>query len=159
MTTAQAKPAPEIKVVRNEGPRDRDFKVLINGEHRANFRSRARYSMKGYDYEAADGSAIHVARKHHFRLSDITKADFREIVELTLESIPTRAEIERSLLIDEANREHRKWQDDRSRNAAKLRRDVLREALGYYLTLTNEPTQRAMAEKMLAEVNGPLPLV
>src|SRR5262245_59949246 len=95
---------PTIKFERGSTEKEeRDFRVLVDGEHRATFRSNARWRRAGYDLKTADGENIPIVGAYR----PIAKADFAEIVRKALAKnyIPTRAEIDRVEMIREAERE------------------------------------------------------
>ena len=139
----------------------RDFNVLIDGEHRATFESLKRWGRVGYDLKAVDGNDIYVSRPGHM---PITKADFEDVVRGALAStkggiyvIPTRAATDRVLLIREAEKENAERDRQIAERNRNLRREVTRVSLLRYLHDTYtaaapDAEHRAMAERMLAEL-------
>jgi hypothetical protein len=143
-----------IKIVRAPKPFQRDFHVVIHGEHRATFRSRRRYRQSGYDLEATDGGSIH-SRELRFRIANAVKAEFREIVDLALRDklIPTMAEIERVRTITQAEKEDREHDNAVERHCWQVRREVERAALQFYLEQPHDVEHTRMAETMLKELD------
>jgi hypothetical protein len=140
-----------ITFERDVAPRERDFKVLINGEHRANFRSRRRYSQAGYDLQTADGQECGA---YDYRYMDSVKANFEEIVRKVLPKIPTLAQIERYRLQECAEKENRERDSQIAAHRAQVRRNVLREALSNYPSLgARDAEHLEMAKRMLEEMS------
>lgn len=119
----------EVKFERKKEPKT-DFKVLINGEHRATFRKR--FSRAGYHLEGADGSDI--PHRRHLP-SSVTQADFEVVVRTTIAAgdMPTLAQIERSHLIHQAQVENRAWDQAKTARRTQVRREVLQVALNRYM--------------------------
>jgi hypothetical protein len=138
-----------IKIVRDVFPRERDFKVLIDGEHRASFRSRKRYSQIGYDFEAPDGKPI---ARGNFR--GIVKADFDPIVRKCLAEIPSRTLIDRALMIEQAHKENRERDDAINKRKAEVREQVYRVAMARYLNNPASPEHAKEAAHMFNRVWG-----
>jgi hypothetical protein len=140
-----------ITFERDVAPRERDFKVLINGEHRANFRSRRRYSQAGYDLETAYGQSVGAYDVRHI---DSIKANFEHVIRKLLPKIPTVAQIERYRLQERAEHENRERDRALDNHRAQVRRTVLQAALANYLWGTAADAEhKAMAHRMLQEVN------
>jgi hypothetical protein len=143
---------PEIKIVRDSKPNDRDFRVLINGEHRATFRSRKRYRMIGYDLEAPDGKSIYSKQTHIGR--NYFKPEFAESIRTLLPDIPTRAQIDRSLLIEHAHKENRERNEAIGRHRAQVRREILSVAVARYLDSPASQEHADMAAAILRQFSG-----
>ena len=140
-----------ITFERDVAPRERDFKVLINGEHRATFRSRKRYMQAGYDLQTPYGQDCGA---YNVRYIDSVKANFEEIVRKMLPTLPTVAQIERYRLQERAEQENRERDRERDNHRAQVRRDVLVAALvNYVLETMVDDEHKAMAQRMLDEVN------
>lgn len=144
---------PAITFERYEAPRGQDFKVLINGEHRAAFRSNAKYHMRGYDLDALDGKRITSSRRGGYK---INQGDFEEVVRAHLKEIPTLAEIERAWMIDRAERENRQRDSEIADHKAEVRRKVLCSALEAWLAgcLSINDEEEEAARKLLAQYRG-----
>lgn len=140
----------EVKFVRYDKPRHANFKVLINGEHRAMFEKR--FLRAGYWLKAADGSDI--TGSYHRGCGDfITQADFELVVRSAIAegAVPTLAQIEISRLHAEAWVENRMWDKARDEHRARVRTEVLTVALENYLGQPfGSDEHKAMAERMLA---------
>lgn len=106
-----------------------DYKVLIDGWHRATFRNQAVFHQAGFYLE--DRTGKHLASKFH--MDPITRADFDEVVKRSLAELPTVAEAERWRMIVEAEKDNRAWDDQRERYRASIHRQMLSEALTQYL--------------------------
>jgi hypothetical protein len=122
-----------IKFERDTHPkRERDFHVIIDGEHRATFRSNAPVRA-GYTLQAADGGSINLRRSLY--IDRITQADFAEVVRLALaeRAVPTRTEIDRALLIGQAEIENREWDAAKAAHRSRIRGEVMRAALLLYI--------------------------
>lgn len=145
----------EIKFVRDVEPRQRDFKVFIDNEHRATFLSNQRWGRKGYDLKAADGDNIRYGKMGRYHYSQgIVQADFEAIVREVLADIPTVAEIERTQLIREAEKENEQRKKDAAAHRTRVRRQVLKAALQRYVNDScSAPTSehREMANFLLNE--------
>lgn len=140
-----------ITFERDVAPRERDFKVLINGEHRANFRSRKRWGQAGYDLEGVDGFNCGAYDVRHI---EPIKANFEQIVRKLLSKIPTVAQIKRAAMIEEAWRENQWRKQQRDNHRAQVRRNVLREALSNYPSLgARDAEHLEMAQRMLQEMD------
>lgn len=138
-----------IRFVRDVFPRERDFRVLIDGEHRATFHSRKRFHQIGYDLEGSDGKRIHTRYG-----STLTKAEFRAIVEKHIAEIPTRAQIDRVLMIEQAHRENRERDDAISKHKSQVRNNVYDVAIARYLDNPASPEHADMAAAMLRQHRG-----
>jgi hypothetical protein len=146
---------PTIKIQRASHPNERDYHVLINGEHRATFRSRKRWHRAGYDFQDAYGDSISLRRRF---LEAPTKAEFSQAVldAMHEKTIPTRAEIDRKFLIDQARKDNEEHDRQVSERRAQVRREVLCVALDDYLHApfgTTSAEHKAMAERMLKEAS------
>ena len=140
-------PGPTITFERDVAPRERDFKVLINGEHRANFRSRRRFSQAGYDLETADHQSCGA---YDYRYMDSVKANFEEIIRKMLPKIPTVAQIERYRLQECAEKENRERDSKIAAHRSLVRVEVLEAALINYIVGTAaDDEHKAMARTML----------
>jgi hypothetical protein len=140
-----------ITFERDVAPRERDFKVLINGEHRANFRSRRRYSQAGYDLETAYGQSCGLYDVRHI---DSIQANFETIIRKLLPKLPTVAQIERYRLQERAEQENRERDSQIAAHRAQVRREVLVAALVNYVLETKvDDEHKAMAQRMLEETN------
>lgn len=120
-----------VQFERCQPPRDRHFRVLIGGEHRATF-WRSTYGRIGYQLKAADGGEINPKRRWWGK---VTKEDFPEVVRdaLVQEAIPTLAAIERINMIRQAEVENREWDEARSKRRAEIKRQVITTALALYI--------------------------
>lgn len=142
-----------VRLVRiGVAPRQRDFKVLINGEHRATFHKRS-YGT-GYYFRSADDSDIGgigpVA-------SDIIQADFELIVRTAIAKgkVPTIAQIERAQLVEQAWEDNHAWDEAKSKHRALLRKQVLEMALENYLGQPfGSDEHKATAARMLDGVRS-----
>ena len=140
-----------ITFERDVAPRERDFKVLINGEHRATFRSRKRYMQAGYDLQTPYGQDCGT---YDVRYLDSVKANFEEIIRKMLPKIPTVAQIERYRMIEQAEQENRKHDSEIAAHRSLVRLEVLRAALVNYLVETKvDAEHKAMADSILREIN------
>jgi hypothetical protein len=149
-----------ITFKRDVAPRERDFLVLINGEHRATFCSNMRYSRVGYTFVGADGKNININRRRYWPFP-ITKDEFAKVVHTALSdsAIPTVAQIERVRMIEQAERENEERTNQISQRRAQVRREVLCAALqGYLATVAPDSEHGQMAAAMLKGAGGPLPL-
>jgi hypothetical protein len=140
-----------ITFERDVAPRERDFKVLINGEHRATFRSRRRFSQSGYDLHTPYGGDCGAYDLRHI---ESIQANFETIVRKALPKIPTRAQIERVLLVEQAWKENHERDNQIAAHRAQVRREVLHSALKRYLELgARDGEHHRMAERMLQEMD------
>src|SRR5262245_31749459 len=106
-----------------------DYKVLIDGEHRATFENDAVHYRTGFTLRNGTGESL--GRKRHYWA--ITRADFDEVVRELLPKIATVAEIERVNTIAAAEKENAAWDEERACYNAEVRRQMLSEALTQYL--------------------------
>ena len=122
------------------------------GEHRATFRSLGRYKRRGYDIVAPDGEHINQYRsKYHFGQDFTTKADFEPLIRqlLKLGRIPTRDEIERSLLINQAAKDNQEHDRQVQARRDDMRKHILQTALALYIESNPAAEYDARAREML----------
>lgn len=173
MTNAEAHPTIKFQAIKTMYRRSRfgtnglvthdeipvtDYRVLIDGEYRAVFRTRKRSGYAGYEFRDANGAHIRGDWRRMPRDQDIIKDNFASIVREHLNAIPTIAELERARLIEQAERENREWDKARDEHRAQIRREVLRSALMHYVegncnkpplvTLEHLETAKAILKQM-----------
>lgn len=139
-----------ITFERDVSPRQKNFKVIINGEHRATFHSNMTYGRKGYTLKALDQhSPVKGAYAgNHWHI--ITKEDFSNVVRKSITEIPTVAQIERSLLIDKAEKENTQRNEKNAARQHQMKRALIAEGLSYLLKETSlDAERRDMAENLV----------
>ena len=135
-----------------------DYKVLIDGEHRATFTNNGRYGRAGFTLDNGTGEGL-ASKRYEF--DPITRIDFDDVVREYLPKIATVAEIERVRAIIEAEKENIGFDETAARYKTAVHRHMLSDALTQYLDNVDdgsEPSEferdkLAAARKMLDRIN------